>query len=301
MTFYSRYKRDLDAAGSRVRTCGSRVVTTKLGPIEYIDFGHGQPVLWVHGVVGGSDQGPYMSQAYIGEGVRVIAVSRFGYLRSPLPQDSSPAAQADVYATLLDALEIQKATLVGTSAGSASCLQFGLRHPKRCSALVLWSMAVPPNEIPSRLARSVLEAFFGSDFGFWAMITYAPSILLGIMGVPKPIRNRLTLAEHEWLSVLMQSFLPVSLRIKGIMNDLCVSNPGMNEINMVERVLVPTLIIHAVDDPMPPFAGAKQIASRLPNARFMEVRRGGHLLLGHLEEVRAEIKAFIKQNARDTV
>jgi len=100
--FYSQYKRDLDAARSRVHASGSRVAETEHGPIEYVDWGDGPPVLWVHGVVGGSDQGPAMSQVYMGEGFRTIAVSRFGYLRSLLSQVSSPVAQADVYAALLE-------------------------------------------------------------------------------------------------------------------------------------------------------------------------------------------------------
>jgi pimeloyl-ACP methyl ester carboxylesterase len=265
--------------------------------IEYVDNGQGLPILWVHGVVGGSDQGIGMSRMYIGEGFRIIAVSRFGYGLSPLPQDPSPAAQADNYAALLDTLGIRKVVLVGTSAGTASSLHFAIRHSDRCSALVLWSMAVPPYHIPSRPIRSALQAFFGSDFVFWAMITYTPSVVHSIMGVPRAVQPQLTEPEREWLLSVMQSFLPISLRVRGIMNDICVSNPGMNEIDVLEGVTVPTLIIHAVDDPMPPFTGAKQIANRLPNARFVEVNRGGHLLLGHFEQVRAEISSFIKRNA----
>jgi CubicO group peptidase (beta-lactamase class C family) len=52
----------------------------------------------------------------VGEGFRIIAPSRIGYLRIPLPQDASPAAQADAYACLLDALNISKVAVVGVSA-----------------------------------------------------------------------------------------------------------------------------------------------------------------------------------------
>lgn len=295
--FYSQYKRELDVARSRVRESGSCVAETERGMIEYVDNGYGLPVLWVHGIVGGSDQGIGMSRMYIGEGFRVIAVSRFGYVLSPLPHDSSPAAQADTYAALLDMLRIRKVVLVGTSAGTASSLHFAIRHPDRCSALVLWSMAVPPYQIPSRSICFALQSFFGSDFVFWVMITHIPSIMLRIMGVPNSVRTHLAASEHKWLSEVMRSFLPISLRAKGIMNDICVSNPGMNEIDVFSGVSVPTLIIHAVDDPMPPFAGAKKIANQLPNACFFEVNRGGHLLLGHIEQIRAEITAFINRNA----
>jgi len=49
--------------------------------------------------------------------VRVIAMSRFGYLRTPRPADASPEAQADAHICLLDALGITKAVVMGVSAG----------------------------------------------------------------------------------------------------------------------------------------------------------------------------------------
>jgi len=99
--------------------------------------------------------------------------------------------------------------------------------------------------------------------------------------------------------MVMRRFLPISLRVKGIINDICVSNPGMNENVEFESISVPVLIIHAEDDPMPPFAGAKLIAGRFPNARFFGLNFGGHLLVGNLERVRTEIMTFIKKNASE--
>ena len=297
--FYSRYKRELAAARNRVRASGSQIAETRRGSIEYIDWGQGPPVLWVHGILGGADHGPSMAQTYLGEGFRVIAVSRFGYLQSPMPPDASPTAQADVFAFLLDVLRIAKVSLVGTSAGSASSLQFALRYPDRCAALVLWSMAVPPYQVPSPSMQFILHTFFGSDFLLWTIITHFPSTMLRIMGVPRSIQNHLTPVQLEWLSRAMAQFLPPRQRIKGIMNDICVSNPGMNEVDTFEQISVPKLIIHAMDDPMPSFATARQISCRLPNTEFIEIKDGGHLLLGHFEQVRAEIRAFINLNAGD--
>ena len=82
----------------------------------------------------------------------MIAVSRFGYLRTPLPEDASAAAQADAHACLLDALNIKRAAVLGTSAGGPSSLQFALRHPGRTAALVLLvpaAYAPRPNQAPA--------------------------------------------------------------------------------------------------------------------------------------------------------
>jgi hypothetical protein len=45
-------------------------------------------------------------------------MSRFGYLRTPLPKDAAPAAQADAHACLLDALHLSRVPILGISAGA---------------------------------------------------------------------------------------------------------------------------------------------------------------------------------------
>jgi len=66
-----------------------------------------------------------------GPGFRVIAPSRFGYFGSTLPQGGTPADQADAYALLLEHLGVDRAVVVGFSAGSGSILEFARRHPER--------------------------------------------------------------------------------------------------------------------------------------------------------------------------
>ncbi len=56
-------------------------------------------------------------------------MSRFGYLRTPMPADASAAAQTDAHMCLLDALGIRQAAIMGGSAGAPSALQMAIRHP----------------------------------------------------------------------------------------------------------------------------------------------------------------------------
>jgi 2-hydroxy-6-oxonona-2,4-dienedioate hydrolase len=62
----------------------------------------------VHGSGGGHDQGMAFAGSLADQGIRVIAMSRFGYLRTPMPADASAAAQADAHVCLLDALGIRR-------------------------------------------------------------------------------------------------------------------------------------------------------------------------------------------------
>ena len=89
------YRRDIRRARERI-SAGSRIVETPCGPVEYAFVGDGPPVLVVHGAGGGFDQGLEIASPLIRSGFRVIAMSRFGYLQTPLPVDASPTAQASV-------------------------------------------------------------------------------------------------------------------------------------------------------------------------------------------------------------
>jgi len=296
--FYSRFKKDISAAKKRISFSGMKIADTKLGKIEYTTFGEGLPVLWVHGILGGADQGTLSSQPLINKGFELIAVSRFGYMGSPLPKDSTPAAQADLYAALLDELKIAKVSIVGFSAGGPSALQFALRHPDRCSSLILLSAAVPPYKVPSGITRFIAKKFFQSNFIFWCLANYFPSLMMSMMGVPKPIQKKLSAADKKWLDNSMFSFLPMSDRINGILNDIWISNPDLNKIYPYQEVTVPTLIIHAVDDPMPPFTIAKGIAGQIPNSKFLPIKSGGHLHIGHQSIVKLSISNFIVNNQK---
>jgi 2-hydroxy-6-oxonona-2,4-dienedioate hydrolase len=121
------YRRDIQQARARVLT-GSHLAETRCGPIEYVTLGNGPPVLIGHGAGGEFDQGLDFAKGLAKSGLRAIALSRFGYLRIPLPADASAAAQADAHACLLDAFQIQRAVVVEASAESPSSMQLALRH-----------------------------------------------------------------------------------------------------------------------------------------------------------------------------
>ncbi|MDM0108507.1 alpha/beta hydrolase [Variovorax sp. J22R24] len=122
-----RFERDLKLAVARVSQ-GSTLVSTRCGVIEYQEAGSGIPLLAVHGSGGGHDQGMALAAALTHRGIRVITMSRFGYLRTPMPADASAAAQADAHLCLLDALGIRRHAVMGGSAGAPSALQMAIHQ-----------------------------------------------------------------------------------------------------------------------------------------------------------------------------
>ena len=234
-----------------------------------------------------------IARGNVGGGFRSIVPSRFGYLHTPLPADASPADQADAYACLLDALGIEQAAIIGTSAGGTSAIQFSLRHPDRCTALVLFSSNTPGETKAALPPEPLAKVLFRSDFVFWLLTTYFSSGLRSTMGVPEEFE--LT-PEHEAdVARLMKTILPVNPRSNGALFDMFVSNYDINVGYPLEEITVPVLIINAVDDPLTLYKNAQSVAERIPGAKLVAIESGGHLLLGHEERIRLEITSFLEQ------
>lgn len=60
---------------------------------------------------------------------------------------------------------------------------------------------------------------------------------------------------------------------------------------------MPTLIVHAADDPLASYENARSMAELIPGARLVTVKSGGHMLLGQGEVVRAAVADFLSRNA----
>ena len=90
----------------------SKVVETKQGNVEYFlteEENKEKPVVACsHGGIGGVDQSRLMLDWVNKEKYRLLCVSRPGYLLTPLESGKSIEEQADLFAQLLDVLEIQK-------------------------------------------------------------------------------------------------------------------------------------------------------------------------------------------------
>jgi 2-hydroxy-6-oxonona-2,4-dienedioate hydrolase len=228
-------------------------------------------------------------------GVRVIAMSRFGYLRTPRPVDASPQAQADAHVCLLDALGIAKVAVMGVSAGAPSAMQTAIRHPERVNALVL---VVPITYKPGTVADSappvssgkdaMLLRLLGSDFLFWAGLYLGRDRLIRhVLATPPEQVAGASEGERARVNDLAQRILPVSARAAGLRDDTRLGKRlGPYAL---EAIRVPTLVVSARDDGFGTYAAAQHSASRIPGAKFIGFEDGGHLLVGHDDAVRTEI------------
>lgn len=286
------YVEDLRHAEARI-IGRSRIIETRFGTLEYALAGSGPPLLMIHGTGGGFDQALTFSEGLIGAGRGIIAPSRFGYLRSDQPADPSPANQADALADLLDHLGVERLPVAGGSAGAISAVQFALRHPERCSALIL---IVPAAYRPvegqggRNLAVELLRPLLSSDFLFWMAMKTMPDRLIETFLATDPALIERTGERDQALRILAE-LLPVSRRAEGFLNDaMQAGNPSPVDYSAIK---VPTLIISAQDDGFGTAGVARYAAGEIPDARLVLFPDGGHILTGRSADTAAAIECFL--------
>ena len=137
---------------------------TGLAPINgiklwYGEFGHGTPVILVHGGLANANYWGLLVRA-LAPHYRVIVMDSRGHGRSS--RDAHPYGydlMADDVVGLMDYLKIDKAALVGWSDGAIIGLDIALRHPKRLTKLFAFAANSDPSAVKDVEHDPVFSAF----------------------------------------------------------------------------------------------------------------------------------------------
>jgi pimeloyl-ACP methyl ester carboxylesterase len=288
-----RYRRDLAQARVRLSSVQRRTAFTESGAVEYCEWGEGIPLLLVHGVVGGCDVPPSW-RALVPAEYKVITPSRFGYLGSPMPQEPTVAAQVETFVALLDSLEIERLPVLAFSAGTTSAVLMALRYPERVSALILVA-SNSPHAKPVTLTPRVFAPLIFSQPTLWFLRAFLPSTLASIAGKPKDYE--LDEEDNQTLETIFDSFFPMAERSGGSIFDGYVGNLEIAGFG-VEEVSVPTLGVHAADDPLASYEDARAMVTRIPNSRWVRVERGGHIFIHKDAEALRQIATFLADTSQ---
>jgi pimeloyl-ACP methyl ester carboxylesterase len=285
---YLRYRRDMNATRVRLAAVDRHVVSTRWGAVEYAERGSGAPVLVVHGIFQHCVSGLFSVRDLLLDR-RVIAPSRFGYLGSSMPPNATPAAQADAFAALLDALDIGQVDIVGFSAGAPSALQLALRHPEKVKHLAVLVGNLPGS--PTAIVQPSWTKRVNRQFVMWALRTLAPSTMARLVAaVPRGFA--MSSDDVRYVNEFIDSLFPMSP--EGYNFDLFVSNADVTNYNL-EAISVPTLIAHTKDDQLASHEASQRAAERIPGARFVSLESGGHLMLGQQKKSGGELARFFAE------
>ncbi|PWH11703.1 MAG: alpha/beta hydrolase [Anaerolineae bacterium] len=257
----------------------SRFVQVGQLTVHYKERGAGEPVfILLHGF-GASTFSWREVLAPFGELGRVIAYDRpaFGLTSRPMPGEwqgqnpYSPEDQAALVIDLMDTLGIEKAWLVGNSAGGTVSVYTALTYPQRVSGLILVDAAIytgggspawvrpllgtpQMRHLGPLLARQI--ATTGNDFIRSAF--HDPSLVTSevLEGYRKPLR------ANNWDRALWE--LTVASRPLGLAERL-------GELNL------PVLVITGDDDRIVPTQDSIRLASEISGAVLVVIPQAGHL------------------------
>lgn len=264
--------------------------------VHYKEMGAGEPVfILLHGFGASAYSWREVMEPFSQLG-RVIAYDRpaFGLTSRPMPGEwqgqnpYSPESQAAIVIGLMDALGVEKAYLVGNSAGGTVSVYTALTHPERVSGLVLVDAAIYTGGGSPAWARPLLGtpqmrhlgpllarqiATGGDDFiraAFHDPSLVTPDILAGYR---KPLR------AHNWDRALWE--LTAASRPLGLADRL-------------DELTLPVLVITGDDDRIVPTEQSIRLGGDIPGAALVVIENAGHLPHEEKpEEFMQAVRAFL--------
>lgn len=160
--------------------------------------------------------------------------------------------------------------LLGISHGAAACLQYAVRYPERVSHMILYGgyargYSHRGDPEAEREYNLILELF---EIG-WGKENPAFHEVFTSRFIPGGTREQLSWFNDLCRKTLAPSMAGRLLQMRGT----------LNVVDLLERVRVPTLVIHARQDAVVPLAEGRLIASAIPGAQFIELESKNHILL----------------------
>jgi non-heme chloroperoxidase len=262
--------------------------------IYYKDWGEGQPVVFSHGWPLSADAWESQMVFLASNGYRTIAHDRRGHGRSSQPSGGNEMdTYADDLATLIEALDLRDAVLVGHSTGGGEVTRYIGRHGTSRVAKAVLVGAVPPlmvkteanpmgtpieafDEIRAGVAadrsqfyKDLSEPFYGANRR-GAKVSQGVRDAFWLQGMQGGLKN-----EYECIKAFSETDFTEDLR----------------------RFDVPTLIIHGDDDQIVPIGAAGLASSQLVKDATLKVYEGApHGVADtHKDQLNADLRDFIRQ------
>jgi pimeloyl-ACP methyl ester carboxylesterase/DNA-binding winged helix-turn-helix (wHTH) protein len=170
---------------------------------------------------------------------------------------------------VVDASGIERFALYGTSQGAPIAIAYACRHPDRVSHLVVHGGYEAGRLVRDESERTQAEAILTLMRHGWGKASSPFIDAFATMFVPGGNREQLnSLAELQRLTTSPGNAAAIRFAVDGF-------DVG----DLLERIAVPTLVIHARDDGVQPLEQGYRLATRIPDAEFLMLESRNHVIL----------------------
>ncbi|MBI5896770.1 MAG: alpha/beta fold hydrolase [Desulfobacterales bacterium] len=239
--------------------------------IYYEVHGQGHPLVLISGL-GTSHLFWWKQIAPLSAHFRLITLDNRGIADSSRVQAAfSIADMADDVAALIDHLKLGACFVLGISMGGFVAATFALRHAGRVRKLILASTSAggPKHKVASAEILKMLIDTGGQDPEAYTRLVYTALAGTGYMQKhPEDLDRIVANALAKPLSP--ETYLYQLNAINGYM-----TTDGVDD--ALDRIDVPTLVLHGDADPLVPLANGQNVARKIKKADLKIYPGGGHL------------------------
>jgi len=256
--------------------------------INVEEIGTGKPVVFIHGWPVNHNMFEYQFNELPKHGYRCIGIDLRGYGESDKPWDGyTYDTFADDIKAVLDALNVENATLIGFSMGGATAIHYMARHQgAHVNKLVLMAAAAPVftqrEDFPYGAPKSAADDLIAG--------TYAdrPAMLKNFSQIFFHTPEKLSPEFQTWnlnLGLAASSYATIQSAL--LLRDADL-RPDMAHIQ------VPTAILHGENDKVCPFDLAKVMHEGIKGSTLVPFAGAGHgFFYEQHDKVNAELVRFI--------
>jgi class 3 adenylate cyclase len=183
---------------------------------------------------------------------------------------------------VVDELRLQKFALYGLSAGGRLSLHYYAKHPDRVSCLVFYGTNPKATDDKRKERQAVTLSVIRASWEFGSKMM--AEALMPFGGTREDIDRIARFFRHAVDSDVVQQLV----EFRQTRGDLT---------SLLANVSVPTLVLHRRGDHVP-FVGGRELASKIPGARFLPLEGNNHLPATHEEamELVTPVIEFLRQS-----
>lgn len=233
-------------------------LSTRSGDVHILDIGEGDAILLVHGSGGSIADWQEGAAERLAASNRVVAFDTYGFGLSDRNHlfEYGNALWARQAIDVLDALEIERAVVLGHSAGAIVAAILAADHPERFRGVVLTGHGFemdPAQMVPALPGIGELSAL---DLNNLVLETYSDSHREKVDAA-----YRIRGTRDAFLTFIRRQYTVDGLRLLG---------------GTYEDIEIPVLQLHGSRDQSQDIDSARMLSSRLADTRFVTIEGSGH-------------------------